>query len=505
MSLTGQAVKNVTATWLGLVVHAIVGFFLSPFVLHRLGDEAFSLWILVFAVTGYFGLLDFGVRSSIIKYTAKFVATDDKDQLSRYLSTSMAFYGVIALVVLLATTLGYFYLQMLFKIPAGLLGSVRLLFLLGGTGVAVSFPLGVFAGALEGLQKFSWLQVSQIGITLLRGALIVAALRGGGGLLAVGTITIAMSLLGSLIFACLALYALPIGLSLQHVEKKAFRKMVGYGVFAFAILVAEKLRFHSDAMVIAALLSSTAITHFSIGARLVEYSSYAVRSMSQIFTPMSSQFHATGHLAHLQHTFIAGNRACAFIIFPLCVSLIILGKPIIEAWVGTRYVGSYSVLVLLLVPRTLYLAQSTSTKILLGMGRHRVLAMVLLLEGGANLLLSVLLARRFGIVGVALGTAIPMACTSLFFLPGHLCRVLEMSFGKFLSRAYRLPAVLAAFQAALLWFLSREFPVHTYGGVFLEIASGGLVYAAGLVWEFFSSGLPRPKSWRGFAQLLEPK
>src|SRR5277367_3372646 len=98
MSLRAQAVKNVTATWIGLLVHAITGFFLSPFILHKLGDEAFSLWILVFAFTGYFGLLDLGIRSSIVKYTAKFTATGDANQLSRYLSTSMAFYTGVGVV-----------------------------------------------------------------------------------------------------------------------------------------------------------------------------------------------------------------------------------------------------------------------------------------------------------------------------------------------------------------------------------------------------------------------
>src|ERR1700756_5169125 len=179
MSLRVQAVKNVTSTWLGLLVHALTGFFLSPFILHKLGDQAFSLWVLVFAFTGYFGLLDLGIRSSIVKYTAKFIATGDRDQLKRYLSTSMAFYTAIGAVILIATMVAFFSLQLLFRIPAGSLASARMLVLLSGAGIAVTFPLTVFAGALEGLQKFSWLQLSQIGITLLRALLIVIALTSG--------------------------------------------------------------------------------------------------------------------------------------------------------------------------------------------------------------------------------------------------------------------------------------------------------------------------------------
>ena len=492
MSLMGQAVKNVSATWLGLLVHAVVGFVLSPFILHRLGDEAFSFFVLVFALTGYYGLLDFGIRSSIVNYTARFVATKDEAQLSRFLSTSLGFYAVVALVVLLVTGIGFFHLETWFRIPATLLASARLLFLMSGVSVALTFPLSTFASALEGLQKFSWLQLSNIGVTLLRALLIVVALRNGGGLLAIGTILIAMNVLTYLIFTGMALQVLPIRLRFEQIESKALREMVSYGVFAFAIVVAEKLRFQSDAMVIGSFLPATAITFFFVGSRLVEYSSYAVRSLSQIFTPMSSHFHAIGDWERLQRTFTAGNRACALIIFPLCVTLVILGKSIIEAWVGARYITSYSILVLLLIPRSLYLAQSTSNKILLGMGQHRILAFVLLLEGGVNLLLSLVLVRRFGITGVALGTAIPLACTSLLFLPRHACRVLGMPLGTFLNRAYSLPLLLSAPLAAVLLFAKYAFPAHSYLGLLPQLACGGVIYGAGLGCALFNGRILSP-------------
>jgi O-antigen/teichoic acid export membrane protein len=283
------------------------------------------------------------------------------------------------------------------------------------------------------------------------------------------------------------------------------RRLLTYGAFALAILVAEKLRFQSDAMVIAGLLSTTAITSFSIASRLVEYASYSVRSMAIIFTPMSSQFHAVSDFDRLRRTFVAGNRACALIIFPLCATLIILGKPIIASWVGAKYVGSYSVLVLLLIPRTVYLAQSTSTRILLGMGRHRWMATVLLIEGVINLGLSLLLARPFGIVGVALGTAIPMACTSLFFLPTHLCRTLNVPLRTFLVRAYRFPLAVCVPLVIALWLMNRESPAHSNGGLLLQLTCGSLVYGAGLAISLFQRGGGRPRSWRGFAQILEPK
>jgi O-antigen/teichoic acid export membrane protein len=506
MNLREQAAKNISATWLGLLVHAAVGFFLSPFILHKLGDEAFSLWVLVFSLSGYYGLFDLGIRSSIVRYVAKFAATQDEDKLRRFLSTGVAFYSVVSLVVLLLTGIGFFHLQSLFKIPAGFLASARVLFALAGTGAALSFPLGVFAAVLEGLQKFSWLHLSQVGVTLLRGLLITIALTEGGGLVAIGAITVGMSLLGYLIIMWIAFRAFPLQLNARYVDSHSFWQMLSYSAFAFVILLADKLRFQSDPILIGALLSSSAITYFSIGSKLVEYSTAAVRSMAVTITPLSSHLHATGDVVRLRKTLVSGNRACALIIFPLCAILVILGRSIVEVWVGAKYLPSYLVLVILAVSKSIYLAQATSTKILLGIGKHRTLAGVFLVEGAINVILSILLLAHFGIVGVALGTAIPLTCTSLFFLPRHICRELGIPLSTFLSQAYVLPLSLSVPLAGTLWFMRQEFPARHYQSLVLQVACGGFLYCVGLGWALlFPKGSAGIKPWEALTRALQSR
>ena len=62
-----QILRNVGSSWSALAVSVVVGIFLSPFILHRLGDTSFGIWVLIFSVTGYYGLFDLGIRSSIIR------------------------------------------------------------------------------------------------------------------------------------------------------------------------------------------------------------------------------------------------------------------------------------------------------------------------------------------------------------------------------------------------------------------------------------------------------
>jgi O-antigen/teichoic acid export membrane protein len=139
-------------------------------------------------------------------------------------------------------------------------------------------------------------------------------------------------------------------------------------------------------------------------------------------------------------------------------------------------------MVALLIPSTFALAQAASPRILLGMAQHRSLAWVTAMEAIANLILSVVLIRPLGIFGDALGTAIPLTCTTLFFMPRHLCRILNVRIGFYLRQAYTLPLLLCLPTIATLLLMRRWFFAHTYLQVALQIVIGLVPYGLGLVW-----------------------
>jgi O-antigen/teichoic acid export membrane protein len=329
MSLKKQALKNVSSTWFGLAVNVVVGFFLSPYILHRLGDDAFGLWILVFSFTGFYGLFDLGIRSSIVKYVAQYQAANDEDGLAQVICTALSGYGFLALLLLAATFVSSWYVDRWFHVSGDFLHVARLLFLMVGSSVALGFPLGVFGGVLQGLQQFTWLNLTQVVTTLLRALLIVVALSHGLGLLSVAFITVALPLVASLFYVGFVHRMVRIRLQRRFVSRASFRQLVGYGSITFVIIVAEQLRFQADALIIGAFLSASAITFFSIGAKLCDYAVAPVQNMADIFLPMSSDANATNNRDRLRQIFMEGNRFCAFTMFPICVAMAILGKSVI--------------------------------------------------------------------------------------------------------------------------------------------------------------------------------
>src|ERR1700737_159025 len=101
-----QIVKNVGSSWFALGVDVVVGVLLSPFILHRLGDTAFGVWVLIFSITGYYGLFDLGIRSSIVRYVSKFSATKSTDEIAKLINTSLFSYTGIGIFCLLLTGIG---------------------------------------------------------------------------------------------------------------------------------------------------------------------------------------------------------------------------------------------------------------------------------------------------------------------------------------------------------------------------------------------------------------
>jgi O-antigen/teichoic acid export membrane protein len=482
-----QILRNVGSSWFALGVNVVSGIFLSPYILHRLGDTAFGLWILIFSITGYYGLFDLGIRSSIVRYVAKFSATNEQEELNRLVNTAMFSYTGIGVVAMAITLIAAYYVNSIFRIPAEFLVTARWLLLMAGTAVSLGFPLGVFGGILEGLQRFYLLNFTTMSSTLIRVLLIVIALKHGRGLLTVALITVSMPLLSGLINAAAVFRHLNLRLGLQHVRRSSLRRIASYSGTTFVIIVAGRLRFKTDAMVIGTMVSAAAVTYFAIGSRLVDYASEVVSSLAQIFVPMSSQSQAKGDLDALRKIFVVGNRACAFIIFPITAILTILGKSVIEAWVGPKYVAtSYPVLLVLLYPTTLMLAQSASGRTLWGIAKHRTWAWVVLAEGVSNLILSIILVRPYGIMGDAIGTAIPLTCSMILFLPRHLCRLLGIKLTTYLYRAFVLPIVLCIPLVTALLLMQRWYVPHRLGPLLVQLVIACLVYGVGLAWAFWT-------------------
>jgi O-antigen/teichoic acid export membrane protein len=136
-----QTAKNVISSWGTMLVIAVLSFFLSPFIVHKLGNNAYGAWILLSSVVGYLGLLDLGVRSAVTKYVATLHAVGRHDKANHIASAALAlFSGAGVAAIALAFGFAEFGLGF-FDVSPDLLGAARLVLRLGGVTAPTLRPL----------------------------------------------------------------------------------------------------------------------------------------------------------------------------------------------------------------------------------------------------------------------------------------------------------------------------------------------------------------------------
>src|SRR5262249_31361775 len=129
---------------------------------------------------------------------------------------------------------------------------------------------------------------------------------------------------------------------------------------------------------------------------------------------------------------------------------------------------------------------AASPRVLFGMSKHGTWAKATLIEGLANIALSIALVRPFGIIGDAVGTAVPLAVTTTCFLPWHLCKQLQIRMATYLREAYLLPLALCIPLLIVLLLMKEWFTPHNYLQLMAHLATAGLVYGLSLWWAFAS-------------------
>src|SRR5438034_7416000 len=98
--------RIVVLNWLSLAVSIGVAFFLSPFVVHRLGNVAYGIWTIVNSMIAYMGLLDLGLRGAVTRFVSKHHAREEHLESSRAVSAAFWFrVGVGAIIVVTSLVL----------------------------------------------------------------------------------------------------------------------------------------------------------------------------------------------------------------------------------------------------------------------------------------------------------------------------------------------------------------------------------------------------------------
>ncbi len=223
---TVSTLRSVVSNWAGLVISGVISLVLTPILVHGLGDFYFGMFTLVASLLDSYWLLDFGMRTTIFRFVARYQGSGRRHELDETFASGLAIVLISASAILLLSLAGALALPHFFA----MVGRDRMVFgwLLGLSGAALAAAFGAqFLGTyLCAFRRFDLYNLLSVVTGLLRAGLIVLAFRLGMGIRAVALATLVASAGGLLASVRAVGVADPeLAVSMKNVYRRRIREL----------------------------------------------------------------------------------------------------------------------------------------------------------------------------------------------------------------------------------------------------------------------------------------
>jgi O-antigen/teichoic acid export membrane protein len=465
-----------------LAVNVGLGIFLMPFTVHHLGASEYGLWMLVASLTYYFQLLDLGYGNGLVRHVAEADARGDVDGVNRILSTFVVVYAGLGVLVSAGTLALMMWAVPRFpRLSAAEIQRGQLLLGMMGVRVALGFPMTVFGAATTARQRFALNNMIAILAALVNGLVTYVVLASGRGLITLVASSSTVYIASYAAYAWTAKRAMPeMRIRPSLFSRALVRDVTAFSVYMFIIDIAVQIGFNLDNLVVGAALGTSAVAVYAVILRLADYQRQVCNQFNGFLFPVVVRFDARGRADVLQHMLIEGTRIALILITGVTICVIGFGEPLLARWMGPGFEAGVVPLYILAIAGVVLVGQGPLANILLGTGRHRLVAIVSLGEAVANLILSVILVRWFGLLGVAVGTALPVVVAALFILLPAACRQMSVPSTTFLRLVLAAPLTGGAPAIAACLVLRHWYPPASIPAILGEGALVALTYFGAL-------------------------
>jgi O-antigen/teichoic acid export membrane protein len=382
-----------------------------PLTFSYLGTERYGLWmVLISLVMSVMGFADLGIGNGLINAISEAYGKDDHRLAREYFTSAFFLMLCIALFFALVGAVGYPFVSWIrvFNVKSAAVAAegARAFVVLYACFV-VGIALGVISRAQAGLQQGYFPQIigAAGSIFTLLGLLLVIALHGSLAWLVfasnIGGI-IATLVNGWLLFrACPWLFP-----TWEAYRQSSAIKLLKLGGMFFVLQCAVTLSFTSDNIVIAQILGAAAVAMYAVPQKLFSLVTMVVSMAIGPLWPAYGEALARGDVEWVRRVFRGSLWLVLGITVPSCTLLALAGPWILRVFFGKSLHAPTSLLIVLAVWGVVSAVSTVASVLLNGAGVLKVQIVLSVFASLANLGLSIFFTRRFGVMGVCLGSIV---------------------------------------------------------------------------------------------------
>jgi O-antigen/teichoic acid export membrane protein len=480
--------------------YVLIGVLLTPILLRYLSKQQFGLYQLIGAFLGYLTLIDFGIGGTLTRFSAKYRALGDKLQQDNLFSLCLKMYSAIGVILLIFGYVIYTNLEHIFSasLTPAELSQARVMFLIVLWSVFVTILGRAYIGVLDSYEKFVFSRIITI-FCLLSKLVVVASILAWGanatGVVVVEAIINVVSLAANCIYARIVLN---VRFYPRYWDWKLSKEVLAYSFWLFVTTLVLQINFQVGRVMLGIMTATSLVGIYAVGMQFNTVYNGMSSALKQVLLPKTMRMVVNNSSGEELTRFLIGpSRYQLMLLGGSLTGFLLFGRQFVRLWAGQAYLDAWTVAVIVMVPVSIPLFQNVVVLILEAKSLNRTRALINLGTAVANVIVSVFLVRRYGLLGPAIGTSVTLILGHGIILNLYYHYWVGLNMPLFFRETCRriLPAILVSLVVGvLLVFL----PVGAgWFSLAVRGALHGAVYAALLWWyamnanehEFFKSSL----------------
>lgn len=456
-SISEKIIRNTIFNIIGRFWGILVALILTPYIIHHIGVERYGIWAIVGVITGYFGLLDFGVGTSFVKYISEYYTKEDYKSLNQVVNTGFAFYSLFGGAIIVLGFLLINPLLTLFKIPSHLYNEAVFVFLLGIILFGISNALSPFSAIQTGLQRMDISNKVAIAISMPMIMGTAYFLEAGYGLPGLMVNNAIILVIGSVVNIAIAFKILPkLKFNPFLFTREMFKKLFIFGYKLQISRFANLVSFQTDKLLITYFLGIGLVAFYELGSSITQKTRQIPLLLVSALVPAASEIETRKGKGSLNELYLRGSKYLIFVSTPLLFFLITNASLIMLTWMGEGYERSALVIQILAVGYFAATVTGVASSIAAGVARTELDMKFGIFMAVLNLFLSIILIIKIGFIGAVLGTTISLTVASFFFMKMFHNYLGSAPLSSFIQLFYK-PLIACIIPILMMFFLNYAF------------------------------------------------
>ena len=374
-----------------------------------------GVWLAASSIVDIAGGLGFGLGLSIVREVARGVGSSDSKECERLVGGSRIIYLALGVTVLIALALASRLFSAGLHLTQNTQTIVRPVFILVGVTFLGDQLSACALAVLAGLRRFDLIGITAIAGTIANALLTFLLLRAGHSdclPLHISAIAIATAIGTSTLLASVRP---TLGLWNSTID---LRVLLRQSKFIFAIqanTLIGKAVFDGAVTLIGFILGANAIVPFRIGQKLPQFLAVVSGRVAEVLYPASSSTKSVATLKIFAMRF-SGTRILVFANVPVLALLFLLAPHFLYLWIPAAPPEAVAVLRVYVLAILLDVPSYAADNLLWGTGEAKFLLRIMTTSGVVTLVVGIACMLRFGVVGMAIGTAAGLALSAVLLV-----------------------------------------------------------------------------------------